>query len=55
MFTMGVSVRVYDYGPVTRCAACVTFEMMKRNRKLMSLTLGVSLPVDGAIYSTAAP
>jgi hypothetical protein len=28
MFTMGVSVQVYDYGLVTRCEACVTFEMM---------------------------
>jgi hypothetical protein len=32
MFTMGVSVEVYDYGLVTRCEACVTFEIMNRNR-----------------------
>ncbi len=32
MFTMGVSVQVYNYELVTRCETCVTFEMMNRNR-----------------------
>jgi hypothetical protein len=41
MFRMCVSVEVYDYGPVTRCEACVTFEIMNRSPQLMSLTLRV--------------